>query len=310
MPSRPGICNLIMLVLAGAMITACTPYKQLGLMGGVDDLQVSATTYRIFARGNGFTSPERVHDFVLLRASQIAILHGYEGFVIDDNEDETESMTSVYPGSVTTVAFPAPYSAAGVSMPGPVSTIVTPPIISTVVKPAFMTFVTLVGAGGLNAGMIFDRLAPRYGVSSVTETIPARDIPQSYAAKVASKKIDKLQRSGTVSRSSDLGRVGLAAQWPQPARRPFGIIAESLRPGPPMTDRGGSVGGLLILGVQPGSAAARAGLRRDDILLDFSGAAIRSESDIEAALRPVLPGNVIIATILRNDEKLTVRLRF
>jgi hypothetical protein len=128
----------------------------------VDDLQVNDTTYRITASGNGYTSSGRVHDFVLLRASEIAIKRGYEGFVIGDMSDQTRVNTLVSPGQVTTSSTGNPFPVNGVVTPQHVTTTVTPPSISTVVKPGFITFITLVREGGMDAKMIYASLAPKY----------------------------------------------------------------------------------------------------------------------------------------------------
>jgi len=56
-----------MLTLALFLCGCVTPYQNMGFTGGVDELQVSDVMDRITARGNGYTSSERVQDFVLLR---------------------------------------------------------------------------------------------------------------------------------------------------------------------------------------------------------------------------------------------------
>lgn len=58
-------------------------------MGGVDDLQVNDTIYRITAHANRYSSSDRVQDLVLLRASEIAISRGYKGFVINSSADQS-----------------------------------------------------------------------------------------------------------------------------------------------------------------------------------------------------------------------------
>jgi hypothetical protein len=64
---QKGMRNLFLRKIAFALIAlslaGCTPYQKMGLRGGVDDLQVSDVTYRITAKGNGYTSSERGAGF-------------------------------------------------------------------------------------------------------------------------------------------------------------------------------------------------------------------------------------------------------
>jgi hypothetical protein len=41
----------------------------MGLTGGVGTQQISADTFRIISRGNGFTTAETVQDYILLKAA-------------------------------------------------------------------------------------------------------------------------------------------------------------------------------------------------------------------------------------------------
>ena len=61
--------------------------------------------YRITARGNGYTSSERVQDFVLLRASEIAISRGYKGFVVNGAADQSRVGQFTTPGQATTTTM-------------------------------------------------------------------------------------------------------------------------------------------------------------------------------------------------------------
>jgi hypothetical protein len=54
--------------LIAAMLGGCaTKYQDMGFTGGVSAEPVMTDVYRILARGNGYTSADRVQDFVLLR---------------------------------------------------------------------------------------------------------------------------------------------------------------------------------------------------------------------------------------------------
>jgi hypothetical protein len=75
---------LIVLIVVG-----CTPYQDIGLMGGVEAQQVTATTFRIVARGNGYTSNTRIQDYALLKAAETTKAAGGTHFAIVSAEDAT-----------------------------------------------------------------------------------------------------------------------------------------------------------------------------------------------------------------------------
>jgi hypothetical protein len=66
--------RLSMALLALAVIGGCaTKYQEMGLTGGVTAEPVMTDVYRIVARGNGYTSADRVQDFVLLKAAETTL---------------------------------------------------------------------------------------------------------------------------------------------------------------------------------------------------------------------------------------------
>ena len=162
--------------LASALIIACTPYQPMGFMGGVDDLQLNETTYRIIARGNAYTSSERVWDFVLLRASEIAISRGYKGFVVVGEADqsslyqytETKQETAMVTGVQNTTGCIA-YTTPG-----------------AMIKPGHAIIVTLVQEGGMDAHMINASLAPKYGATPMAlPAAPEAPAPQPPASQTS-----------------------------------------------------------------------------------------------------------------------------
>lgn len=153
------------LVLALLTSACATPYQNMGLMGGVDDLQVSDVAYRITARGNGYTSPERVQDFVLLHAAEIAISRGYKGFVINGAADQSTIGQFTTPGYATTNTVGTVAGGPGsATLSANSTTIYTPPVAHTFFKPGTAIMVTLVQSGGMDAHMIYANLAPKYGI--------------------------------------------------------------------------------------------------------------------------------------------------
>ena len=68
--------------------------------------------------------------------------------------------------------------------------------------------------------------------------------------------------------------------------------------------------GVIISNVQPGSAAARAGIQLGDVLLSFGGEKIANFEQLQAAIGRVPPGDSAELELLRNDkpEKLKLML--
>jgi len=184
------------LAVAILLLSGCaTPYQRMGAMGGVNDLQVNDTTYRITARGNGYTSSERVQDFVLLRASEIAISRGYEGFVINGAADQSTVGQFTTPGYATTNTVGTVSGGPGfATLSANSQTTYVPPVTHTFFKPGTAVMVTLVQSGGMNAHLIYANLAPKYGVkpsSPDAVTPPSPDATPTYdAAKRASDECE------------------------------------------------------------------------------------------------------------------------
>ena len=89
-------------VLAVAVLvfaTGCaTPYKSNNLTGGYTDTQLAPDVFRVSFRGNGYTSPERAQDFAILRASELALQHGFTHIAIIDEQTRTTTHTHTTEG--------------------------------------------------------------------------------------------------------------------------------------------------------------------------------------------------------------------
>ncbi|PYU28065.1 MAG: hypothetical protein DMG31_20970 [Acidobacteria bacterium] len=69
-------------------------------------------------------------------------------------------------------------------------------------------------------------------------------------------------------------------------------------------DFGQSENGVRFSDAQPGSPAAKAGLKAGDVLVDFAGKPIRNLYDFTDALRRSKVGNVVAVTVLRDAKPL------
>jgi hypothetical protein len=79
-----------------------TPYQEMGFMGGVEAQQMTADTYRIVARGNGFTGSHAVQDFTILKAAETAKKAGATHFAIISASDASRTGAVVVPGQAQT----------------------------------------------------------------------------------------------------------------------------------------------------------------------------------------------------------------
>jgi serine protease Do len=67
--------------------------------------------------------------------------------------------------------------------------------------------------------------------------------------------------------------------------------------------------GLLVRGVEEGSAADRAGLGRGDLIVAAGGRAVSSADDLHAALEKAAAGGTVTVTVVRGEEEREVAVR-
>lgn len=108
------------------------------------------------------------------------------------------------------------------------------------------------------------------------------------------RKVDALARGESVSRPR-LG-VGIAPPW----------MARQLRAAVGLPEQDG----LLVREVEEGSPAARAGLRRGDLIVAAGGRDVRDVDALYDALDALEPGASLALTVLRGAEELDVTVPF
>jgi S1-C subfamily serine protease len=96
-----------------------------------------------------------------------------------------------------------------------------------------------------------------------------------------------------VIRRSYIGVGGQTAQIHRRVVRHFALAHET---------------GLLVLGVEPGSPASRAGLREGDIVVEFNGQAIAGIDDLHKHLTGAQVGARSSLTVIRSTEKLALEI--
>lgn len=75
-----------------------TPYQSTGFTGGFSETQLAPDVFRVYFRGNGHTSSERAQDFVMLRAAELSLQHGFTCFAILDESNSVKTQSLSTPG--------------------------------------------------------------------------------------------------------------------------------------------------------------------------------------------------------------------
>jgi hypothetical protein len=97
------VLRYIVIIACAALLVGCaTKYQDMGFTGGVAAEPVMTDVYRIIARGNGYTSADRVQDFVLLKAAETTLSAGGNYFVVIDEKDRTNVISGQTPGTMQT----------------------------------------------------------------------------------------------------------------------------------------------------------------------------------------------------------------
>ena len=100
MTCRLGVIQSFMVA---ALLCACaTRYQEMGLTGGVGAQQISGDTFRIISRGNGFTNPETVQDYTLLKAAEVTQSAGATHFIVVSAADASRVGTYQTPATAQT----------------------------------------------------------------------------------------------------------------------------------------------------------------------------------------------------------------
>jgi len=101
---RPSSLHGIAVVL---LLAGCaTPYQSLGARGGYSDYRISADVFAVNFRGNTATREETVEKYLLRRASELTLEHGFKHFVVLSEKGRTRSSSLGYSGFKVPVIAP------------------------------------------------------------------------------------------------------------------------------------------------------------------------------------------------------------
>jgi hypothetical protein len=142
-------------LLAAPGLSACsTAYGKMGLTGGVDAAPMAADTYRISARGNGYTGATTIQDYAFLKAAETTLAAGKTHFTILSGTDRTDKAYGQTAGTFST------YGGIGWYNPGYTYDIVKPgeDMVIHVWSPGPKDALP---PGTYNAQQVFDNISPR-----------------------------------------------------------------------------------------------------------------------------------------------------
>jgi len=90
---------IVALMLALAGCETATPYQPLTRSGtssgGYSDIQIEPNRFRVSFAGNSMTSRETVETYLLYRAAQLTVDHGFDWFRMADRNTEKHSSTYI-----------------------------------------------------------------------------------------------------------------------------------------------------------------------------------------------------------------------
>ena len=144
---------------------------------------------------------------------------------------------------------------------------------------------------GNSGGALINLNGELVGINSQILTPTGGNIGLGFAipSNMARQVMDQLKTDGKVSRS----KLGVTVQ------NVTADIAASLK----LAD----VSGALVSGVEPGSAAARAGLRQGDVIISLNGEKLADNNALRNRIAGTKPGSNVAVEILREGRKETLQ---
>ena len=144
---------------------------------------------------------------------------------------------------------------------------------------------------GNSGGPLVNSRGEVIGVNTMV-ILPAQGLCFAIAVNTAQTIAGWLIKDGVVRRSY-IGVGGQTAKIHRRVVRHFNLPNET---------------GMLVLGVEPGSPASRAGLREGDIVVEFNGQLIAGIDDLHKLLTGSQAGIRSVLTVIRHNEKLALEI--
>ena len=144
---------------------------------------------------------------------------------------------------------------------------------------------------GNSGGALVNTSGELVGINTAIASMTGSYAGYAFAIPVnlAKKILDDIREFGTVKR----GILGVS--FPAPSSEDQYLQQQGIRPG--------SVKGVFITGIQPGSAAANAGLKEGDIIQSIDGVEIFSSPEFSERIARHRPGDKVVLVYLRNGKR-------
>ncbi|HEU0037664.1 MAG TPA: trypsin-like peptidase domain-containing protein [Verrucomicrobiae bacterium] len=144
---------------------------------------------------------------------------------------------------------------------------------------------------GNSGGPLVNSLGEVIGVNTMV-ILPAQGLCFAIAINTAKTIAGWLIKDGVIRRSY-IGVGGQTAKIHRRLVRHYNLPVET---------------GMLVVGVEPGSPASRAGLREGDLIVEFGGHAIAGIDDLHKQLTGAQVGVRSALTVIRHAEKLQLEI--
>ena len=144
---------------------------------------------------------------------------------------------------------------------------------------------------GNSGGPLVNSRGEVIGVNTAV-ILPAQGLCFAIASNAAKYVAGWLIKEGRIRRSY-IGVGGQTAKIHRRLVRYYNLPAET---------------GMLVIGVEPGSPASRAGLREGDLVVEFNGQPVTGIDDLHKQLTGPQVGVQSAITLLRNTEKLSLAI--
>ena len=149
---------MVAVSLAALCFGCSTPYQDMGFSGGVAAHQMTSNTYRIVARGNGYTSSTRIRDYMMMKAAETTKAAGGTHFVLV-SRDDASGYSQITTGGTARTTF----------VGNSAYTTYSPPVTTRVFKPGEDAYIRVLNvganksppAGAVSADEIIQFVGPR-----------------------------------------------------------------------------------------------------------------------------------------------------
>jgi membrane-associated protease RseP (regulator of RpoE activity) len=154
-----------------------------------------------------------------------------------------------------------------------------------------------------------ENLAPQPAAPPTSAPVPLASGPRP-ATPVAAVPVTTAATASTARSATSLApAVAPAVPWPG-SRRAFLVRVLDVSPESAASMLMQSNGGVLVIDVLAGGAAAASGLRAGDVILAVNGARVSGFEDLTRDLDRIPPGGQAQVSVWRNDGERPVMVRF